>query len=323
GATVVGCVLGAKASYGAMKSSSTAAVDDIAKVASKALKNGDDITTGMLKNLDNMDEVAAALDDVTDATKAAEVIKNTGKMKDASALGNLNLDDSLSGMEKVTKTVEAFGKDALSSTKNNGSALLAKTSSSLKTYKEQKTEYSEMKDMYNQHEKVVKKQEAGKTLTPEEQAILDNWDNPNTWNKYSQENIQKLNKLNQEDFYSAELAKAIKSGNKSEISRIRTEYIEAKGPSGFGKLTTNIRNRVRSTETYQYLTQNETTSVIKNIRNINPLKVASNLGADGMKVYNFLKDGNNLPAAIEKFGYTNSMQVVQTLYALGQMDHVV
>ena len=140
GATVVGCVLGAKASYGAMKSSSTAAVDDIAKVASKALKNGDDITTGMLKNLDNMDEVAAALDDVTDATKAAEVIKNTGKMKDASALGNLNLDDSLSGMEKVTKTVEAFGKDALSSTKNNGSALLAKTSSSLKTYKEQKTE---------------------------------------------------------------------------------------------------------------------------------------------------------------------------------------
>ena len=58
GSTVVGCVLGAKASVGAMKGSSTAAIDDVLK----NIDNADDIA-GALKNanINNADEIANAL----------------------------------------------------------------------------------------------------------------------------------------------------------------------------------------------------------------------------------------------------------------------
>ena len=354
GATVVGCVLGAKASYGAMKGSSTAAVDD----ALKTLDNGDDVVKA-LKGVDkgNIDDVTAALNKA--GIKNVDDVNNViGKFgADTSALGNL--DDSLSGMEKVTKTAKAFGKDALSSTKNNGNALLAKA----------KAGYEAI-DEYTTKKTAAKK--AQKDLASAEDAFKKGIDSPEDELealKISRDLAQqdadaaqqalektKIGKFEQNrnagrakvDTAKTDLAtaqqtyddalKAAKKQTKGLKGEARTEKIAELTKtqqdaltaaqanykkvklenSTFGNLTSSTR---KNSSTYQYLTQNETTSVIKNIKNINPLKVASNLGADGMKVYNFLKDGNNLSAAIKEFGYTDSMQVVQTLYALGQMDH--
>ena len=112
GSTVVGCVLGAKASVGAMKGASTAAVDDVIK----SLDNVDDVTKALKGvNRSNADEVAEALKGIDHA----DDVINAAKANDLSALGKIKADKSLTGGKKVTETIKAFGQDALSSSKNN------------------------------------------------------------------------------------------------------------------------------------------------------------------------------------------------------------
>lgn len=164
GATVVGCALGAKASLGAMKSTaSLSAIDDVAKAAGKStddiLGSVDDLAKVMdsaddsakaaskflkSKGITNADDVLSSVDDVTDATKIMDAAKTQGK---SSSLDALKAKD-LQGAKKFTETAKAFGKDALSSTKNNGKALWKKASDTLSAiddYKTKKTDLDEAK----------------------------------------------------------------------------------------------------------------------------------------------------------------------------------
>ncbi len=125
--TVVGCVIGAKASVGAMKSASTAAklssIDDIGKFLgntddiAKALANSnvDDMAKALKAHgINNADEVIKALDGVDNMDDAMKAIASSGK---TSALGAV--DDTLTGTKKMTETLKAAGQDAMSSSKNN------------------------------------------------------------------------------------------------------------------------------------------------------------------------------------------------------------
>lgn len=98
-------------------------------------------------------------------------------------------------------------------------------------------------------------------------------------------------------------------------------YAKAKTP--FGKLTTKAGNKVHNSQTYKYLTADETTSVIKNIKNIKVSDVAKNLGKDGMAIFKYLQDGNKTYQAFKEFGYDNTMQVLKTLYAYNQTNQMI
>lgn len=150
--TVVTSALGAKASYAAVKGTSTAGLDNIAKAVDKAddvsavlknLDNADDVAN-ILKALDNTDDVAAALQNIEglDPSKvetllkavdngddaAALAVRLFGKMDDASALGQVS--EGLTGVDKLKAQGLALGQDMLSSTKNRAVSL-AETASTL------------------------------------------------------------------------------------------------------------------------------------------------------------------------------------------------
>ena len=349
--TVVGCALGAKASVGAMKGASTAAIDDVAKVASKALKNGDDITTGMLKGLDNVDEVAAALDDVTDAAKAAEVIKSTGKMKNASALSNV--DDSLTGTKKLTETAKAFGKDAMSSTKNNGKALWAKTSKTYTTAKEV-VEYKNAQRKYNKIDKtgaltddemrIIKEFEIRDTMVSDDAAdVIARLDDMaqagqnyktvkkdfNTAKKAFNTAKKALNKATREvkkGGYEGNYTKAEQMAFDDATKALddATKALDAtKSKTSFGKLT----NNVKGTKTYEYLKTtlkpDEAASAFKNIKNIKLKDVAGNLWGDGKKIFTALQENQNIQTVINEYGYDDVMQVLQVAYGYGLAEQTI
>lgn len=97
----------------------------------------------------------------------------------------------------------------------------------------------------------------------------------------------------------------------------------AKAKTPFGKLTTKAGNKVHNSQTYKYLTADKKASVIKNIKIIKVSDVAKNLRKDGMAIFKYLQDGNKTYQAFKEFGYDNTMQVLETLYAYNQINRMI
>ena len=91
----------------------------------------------------------------------------------------------------------------------------------------------------------------------------------------------------------------------------------AKAKTPFGKLISKSKTYTQLSNTIK---SGEMSQIIKAS---NPLKIAKNLGSDGMAIYNYLKDGNKTYQAIKQFGYDNTMEVLKVLYALGQTEKMV
>lgn len=140
---------GSSASLGAMKASANlTAIDDVARAVGKSaddiLGSVDDLTKVIdgvddsakaaskflkFKGITNVDDVLNSVDNATVAVKIMDAAKAQGK---SSSLDALKAKD-LKGTKKLTETAKAFGKDALSSTKNNEKALWTKTTTAYKT----------------------------------------------------------------------------------------------------------------------------------------------------------------------------------------------
>lgn len=361
--TVVGCVIGAKASVGAMKNSSMAAVDD----AIKSLDDGDKALKA-LKGIDksNIDDVTAALEKAN--IKNIDEINNAiGAFgKDTSALGNL--DDSLKGTDKLVKTMKAFGKDAVSSTKNNVNSFWTKASSTYKKAKSDIDDYTtakaEKKQLESEINKMTKKIDSiddadelmemneairlkkGMLETAEEKLngtkIQQQKNNAaqvrndiKTAQKEQSEAQKALNKAKSEAKTKAPkgtkkeaLDEIVKTATKSERQALddATKAVsEAKQKTTFGKLT----SKAKETNLGQALGELKTDkNAIKNITsNMNKdtiSKITNALGKDLQGVWQFLQSGEGTYyEAVNKYGYSNVAQVLQVLYAYGQTEKSV
>ncbi|MBQ8635746.1 hypothetical protein IJ425_06310 [bacterium] len=245
GSTVVGCVLGAKASIGAMKGSSTAAVDDVLKsignkkdLASVAGKT-DDIAKALKSvNLHNADDVLVALKNanIEGLDNVDEVAKAIASA-DFSALGNL--DESLTGMQKVTKTIQAAGKDAVSSSKNNAikawKAAMTKAES-IKTQrkhaKEANSNYKQAKKDYDEAIKMADDEaikHADELVEAQKKARNDSDD---AWTNYEEQKYGAdkqtrkalIDKVNDAD---TSLDKAIEAVNENKIAKAKANLDDA------------------------------------------------------------------------------------------------
>ena len=96
---------------------------------------------------------------------------------------------------------------------------------------------------------------------------------------------------------------------------------EALSNNTFGNLTSRAKAK---SKTYQYLTNNEKSSILKNIKNIKLSDVAKNLGSDGKEILTFLQQTDSTYAqAVQQFGYDNVMEVLKVVFAYGQTNQMV
>jgi len=350
GSTVVGCALGAKASVGAMKGASTAAVDDIVKTMSKQGKNAD--------------EIAQAVDDFT------KVNANASKMS------QIQSDDTLHGVEKWTKTAKAFADDAISSAKNNGKKIVDSVQD---IYKGTKS-YLDYKVQKRNLNKNIQAAGAESQITPETLEIAKNKVNESNFGKklinaeqqratkkanleqikqngtdknvalnetlaQQKENLETTNhrvkvekkaskgsENSQVSKFNKRLAKTqeVQKGNvkqtQAQIMQNKVDTAvemnkEALSNNTFGKLTSKAK---ANSKTYQYLTNNETASILKNIKNIKLSDVAKNLGSDGQEIFTFLQQTDSTYAkAVQQFGYDNVMEVLKVVFAYGQTNQMI
>ena len=327
GSTVVGCVLGAKASVGAMKGSSTAAIDDVLK----NIDNADDIA-GALKNanINNADEIANALKGV-DLNNADDVSQALSKI-DTSALGQLK-GQNLQGSENITQRIAALGKDALSSTKNNGVKLANNVKNGLSSLQSEKSKIqSEINSMKKALENVddadeaaelseaikLKKQmlESADDSSPFSQAVKEKFDNYKQTKqdiKNAKTKISDLDKTKITDLSKSEI---------DDLMRQRAQAVEnlntAKSQTPFGQLTS------KSATYSEFNNALKTGKISEIIKSVNPKTVLANLKTDGVNVYNYLCNPNtSISQAVSMYGYDNTMEVLKVIYAINQTNSTV
>ena len=327
GSTVVGCVLGAKASVGAMKGSSTAAIDDVLK----NIDNADDIA-GALKNanINNADEIANALKGV-DLNNADDVSQALSKI-DTSALGQLK-GQNLQGSENITQRIAALGKDALSSTKNNGVKLANNVKNGLSSLQSEKSKIqSEINSMKKALENVddadeaaelseaikLKKQmlESADDSSPFSQAVKEKFDNYKQTKqdiKNAKTKISDLDKTKITDLSKSEI---------DDLMRQRAQAVEnlntAKSQTPFGQLTS------KSTTYSEFNNALKTGKISEIIKSANPKTVLANLKTDGVNIYNYLCNPNtSISQAVSIYGYDNTMEVLKVIYAINQTNSTV
>lgn len=327
GSTVVGCVLGAKASVGAMKGSSTAAIDDVLK----NIDNADDIA-GALKNanINNADEIANALKGV-DLNNADDVSQALSKI-DTSALGQLK-GQNLQGSKNITQRIAALGKDALSSTKNNGVKLANNVKNGLNSLQSEKSKIqSEINSMKKALENVddadeaaelseaikLKKQmlESADDSSPFSQAVKEKFDNYKQTKqdiKNAKTKISDLDKTKITDLSKSEI---------DDLMRQRAQAVEnlntAKSQTPFGQLTS------KSTTYSEFNNALKTGKISEIIKSANPKTVLANLKTDGVNIYNYLCNPNtSISQAVSIYGYDNTMEVLKVIYAINQTNSTV
>ena len=327
GSTVVGCVLGAKASVGAMKGSSTAAIDDVLK----NIDNADDIA-GALKNanINNADEIANALKGV-DLNNADDVSQALSKI-DTSALGQLK-GQNLQGSENITQRIAALGKDALSSTKNNGVKLANNVKNGLSSLQSEKSKIqSEINSMKKALENVddadeaaelseaikLKKQmlESADDSSPFSQAVKEKFDSYKQTKqdiKNAKTKISDLDKTKITDLSKSEI---------DDLMRQRAQAVEnlntAKSQTPFGQLTS------KSTTYSEFNNALKTGKISEIIKSANPKTVLANLKTDGVNIYNYLCNPNtSVSQAVSIYGYDNTMEVLKVIYAINQTNSTV
>lgn len=356
GATVVGCMVGAKASVGAMKGASTAAIDD----AIKGLDNVDDVAKA-LKGIDktNIDDVATALnnagiDNVDDVTKA---ISSLGE--NTSALSQV--DDSLKGLDAMKAKTQAFAKDAVSSSKNNAGKIWTKAKETTadykadyKNYKEAKKQYKDAKKSYDIADETLKDLDAGKIedappnlrktcteqmndsqvkMTSAEQNMNDTKIGGYK-NRRSELQQAKKDLSTEQKVYDKAVKKEAKAAKKakrdvvepddSNLVKAQNRYNAAKDKTAFGKLTNKVKNTETGNYLKQALSQDEQASVLKNIKNIKPKDLGGALSKDGQAILSFLQSGEGTYAqAVQEFGYDNVMEVLKVAFAYGQTNSIV
>lgn len=347
GATVVGCVVGAKASVGAMKGASTAAIDD----AIKGLDNFDDVAKA-LKGIDktNIDDVTKALnkagiDNVEDVTKA---ISSVGE--NTSALSQV--DDSLKGLDAMKAKGKAFYKDAVSSSKNNGGKMWTKAKEITATdYKAKKTaqktaksDYDAAKSAYDESlkkngwtEETYKAADdlkiAQDKLDAADEALnnakLDTYKNKKAELKQAKKDLSTEQKA-----YDKAVRKEAKAAKKAKRDVVKPDdgnlveaqnrYNAAKDKTAFGKLTNKVKNTETGNYLKQALSQDEQASVLKNIKNIKLKDLGGALSKDGQAILSFLQSGEGTYAqAVQQFGYDNVAQVLKVAFAYGQTNSII
>lgn len=138
------------------------------------------------------------------------------------------------------------------------------------------------------------------------------------------------------------LKTAQKSGNQESIQAAQTALKEAqagvkaaKSNVGFGKLTSKVKTTLSKTETSKYLKNNYTKltegglkNIVKNIKaNKNSVKISKvfeNLSKDGQNVIKFLqKEEGSYYEAVEKFGYENVLEALETFAGYRLTDKTV
>ena len=396
GSTVVGCVLGAKASMGAMKGSSTAAIDDTLK----SFNNMDEISTALKNaNIDNTDDVITALkevdlssiDNIRTALKNANIenveditsvlskldLKNINNIKaalekanidnaheiaealkgidlnnvddvtkalkdvDTSALGQLK-GQNLNIGQRITQTLKAFGKDAVSSSKNNGTKLLAGAKNGLESLKSEKSKIqSEIDDMTKALENTddideitelnegikLKKQmlESADDSSPFSQAVKEKFDSYKETRqnvKDAQKNVSDASKTLEEAKKSLTPEQIKTSSEVEEAQKAYNSALEAlqtaKSQTPFGQLTSKSATY---SEFSNALKSGKFSQIIKSA---NPKTVLANLKTDGINIYNYLRNPNaSISQAVSTYGYENTMEVLKVIYAINQTNSIV
>lgn len=314
GATFVGCTLGAIASVGAMKSSaSLSAIDDVAKAAGKSvddiLGSADDLAKAIdgaddsakaasrylkSKGITNADDIIKSVNDAADTTKIMDAAKTQGK---SSSLDALKAKD-LKGAEKLTETAKAFGKDAVSSTINNGKKVgqLAKSS-------------YEAVDEFAKASKTKRK--AGKELAAADDALKNGVNLPED----ELEALKVTRDMAKVDADTASDAlKGTKIGGKIE-----------QGKTKFGELTTKVRGtNIEDTMTSLKSKKISFKDITSKMNKQSVSAVKNRLSETGNKVWNFLTTGEGTYAqAVQQYGYSNVLEVVKVLFAYGQVEQTV
>jgi len=96
---------------------------------------------------------------------------------------------------------------------------------------------------------------------------------------------------------------------------------DAKSQTRFGQLTSRIQN---GSQTYNHFSDAiKSGKMGEMVKSLNPLEVIPNLGKDGVAIYNYLKDGQNLSETIKQFGYNDTMEVLKVIYSIGQTNQTV
>ncbi len=320
GFTVASSVVGAKASVGAVKSTSTA-------------------------GLSGLDDAAAA------------VAKAEGK---TSALSQL--DDSLTGMEKVTKTAQALGKDMLSSTKNNGKFIINTVKNDYSNVKTAQKDLSKVNEGYSKEQaKAIK--EYDKIQAKRIKAKADGQEIPDGLKTDSKNIIAELKKaFDTDDDGLKEIIKIHKDAQKALVdAKKETVFGQAK-QTVTDKLHTMKENKKAAVENHKALVKdlkdanktlreakktknedaiktatdgvkaaksaliddNKIASTIQSIKDGGITKIPSSISQKGKEILIFLqKEEGTYAAAVQKFGYDNVLGALEVFAAMRMTDEAV
>lgn len=348
--TVVGCVAGAKASIGAMKSASTAAkigtLDDTAQVIDDltgAVSKADDVATILKKNgINNVDEVLEGVD----LTKVDDIVSAINTKGKTSALSQV--DDSLTGMKKITETAKALGKDAMSSSKNNMGKAWSKVTSTLddvSDYRKAKSEYNKANKALKTAQSDAKKGGYKGNYTKAEQDALnaakETLDGTNIGKRRAaRAQVRSEVQTAKADLNDANKAlrtaqrDAKKGGYKGNYAKAEQEAVKtaqealdaARAKTTFGQFKANVTKPITDSATYNYLKPDEKTSVIKMLKDktYNWTELKKALGSDYKGVIEFLQsDVGDYSKAAKEFGWDKVNQVLYMAYALDQTSMTV
>ncbi len=304
GLTVALSVVGAKASYGAMKAG---AVQANGVSAINGLKNSASYQNASA--LGKAGQFAKALgQDAWASTKFS-----WGKVKTAAG----NLWEALK-IRKAQKTVERYNKYTDTDFNNMSADKNVKIQSDYKEAQailnsSEGTEGMNIADKIQAHSEAS---QAAKATLKGEQAKL----------SYAKKALKAAQKSGDEKA----IAKA-----QAELQKVETSFKAAKNNVGFGKLTSTVRSKLSNTNTADYLSNNYTRlteggikNIINNIKaNRNSIKVTEilkNASSDVQNVINYLKSSDcTYYDAVREFGHENVLEALKVFAGCRMVDETV
>lgn len=343
--TVATSVVGAKASFKAVKATSTAGISSVDDAAKAAGKVGGDVDK--IKNLDNVDDAIKAVKEMGgDTSKLGNLAEDATKLDKAKAL----LSDSWSSTKNQGKIVLAKGTELKNEAKLNKEAkAYNENSEKIRSYKQKINDGTITPEEYKNYQELCKQQgkvdqtirskaddmmidEAYKTnekinskaKIDEQKGMVDALEN----------NLKEMKKTHDKD--SIKVAKQWLNEEKANLKQVK------KDNSTFGQLTNKAKTAViEKSETAQYLNNQKATlteglnkksilhpvetakQITETAKKGNLAEFTNALSKDGQAIITFLGDNGTYVEAVQKFGYSNVAQVLEAFAGYRMADESI
>lgn len=222
----------------------------------------------------------------------------------------------------VKQTVVDLAKDCVVSTKNSYGAIKTAFTNASASSKKFNSDYKELSNMEKAKAEALTKQEAGKTLTSEEKAAIDAWENLDA-SKYDPKALEKLSQDNTSNFLKSEVKVARASGDKAAIKTAKANL------SDFNKENSAVYNFFKTTKSQL---SEKASSVkptdIKSLRaKLSPsslLKSIKSMAAKDAQIAKALLDKSiSDQTIISQFGYDKVGQVLAVLAGENSTDNIL